>query len=149
MPKDYFKIVPAVYLILIQDNKILLLKRCNTGFHDGDYSFPAGHVDGNETLVQATIREAKEEIGIDVEPRNLRLIHVMHRKQPSHERADFFFTTPKWTGEIKNMEPHKCVNLNWCDMDNLPLNTIPYIKQTINCIKNNIIYSEAGWTAHH
>ncbi|HIE41446.1 MAG TPA: NUDIX domain-containing protein, partial [Candidatus Aenigmarchaeota archaeon] len=73
MPKERFKIIPTVYLVLIKDNKILLSRRFNTGFHDGEYSFPAGHLDGNETLIQAMVREAKEEIGIELKPEDLKL----------------------------------------------------------------------------
>lgn len=64
MPKERFKIVPSVYLILMKDNKILFSRRYNTGYFDGYYSFPAGHLDGGETLKQAMVRETEEEIGI-------------------------------------------------------------------------------------
>lgn len=145
MKKQRFKIIPTVYLILVRSDKILLSRRYNTGFHDGDYSFPAGHLDGNETMIQTMIREAKEEIGIDLKLGNLKLVHVMHRKEPSEERINFFFTAEKWIGEPKIMEPHKCDDLNWFEIDNLPNNVIPYIKQAINCFKNKIFYSEIGW----
>ena len=48
-----FKVVPAVYLIHICMNKILLSLRKNTGFYDGYYSLVAGHIEGNETMTQA------------------------------------------------------------------------------------------------
>lgn len=145
MPKERFKIIPTVYLILLKDNRILLLRRYNTGFHDGDYSFPAGHLDGNETLIQTMIREAKEEIGVELGAEDLKLVHVFHRKEPKEERINFFFTAERWSGEPKIMEPHKCNEISWFEVDNLPANVIPYIKQAIDCFKNKIFYSEIGW----
>ena len=64
MAKERHKLIPSVYLVLIKNNKILLLRRFNTGFMDGYYSLPAGHVESNETLTSAMVREAKEEIGM-------------------------------------------------------------------------------------
>ncbi|MFQ6087067.1 MAG: NUDIX domain-containing protein, partial [Candidatus Bathyarchaeia archaeon] len=82
MIKERPKLIPTVYLVLTKDNKILLSRRYNTGFHDGEYSFPAGHLHGeDETLKQAMVREAKEEVGIEVDLADLELVHVMHRRQ--------------------------------------------------------------------
>ncbi len=142
MSKERFKLIASVYLVLIRNNKILLSRRYNTGYFDGNYSFPAGHLKGNETLKQGMVREVKEEIGVDLEPNNLELIHVMNRKIPNDERLDFFFNTKKWLGEPKIIEIDKCDDLSWFELNNLPKNIIPYIKQAINSILKNIIYSE-------
>lgn len=142
MKKERFKITPSVYLVLIKDNKILLSRRHNTGYFDGNYSFPAGHLDGNETLKQAMAREIKEEIGVLLSPADLELVHVMNRRIPDNERVDFFFTAKKWQGEPKIMESDKCDDLSWFEPNNLPKNIIPYIKQAIDSFPNNIIYSE-------
>jgi mutator protein MutT len=142
MTKERFKIVPAVYLILTKDNKILLSRRHNTGYFDGYYSFPAGHLDGGETLKQAMVREAKEEIGILLNLEDLELVHTMNRRIPDNERMDLFFTSKKWEGEPKIMELNKCDDLTWVGLNNLPQNIIPYIKQAIDSFLNNIIYSE-------
>ena len=142
MTKERFKIIPAVYLVLINNNKILLSRRYNTGYCDNNYSFPAGHLDGKETLKQAMIREADEEIGIILNSNDLELIHIMNRKIPDNERVDFFFTAKKWAGEPKIMELDKCDNLTWFELNNLPENIIPYIRQAIDSFLNNIIYSE-------
>ena len=145
MTKKRFKIIPTSHLILIKDNRILLLRRFNTGYEDGNYSVVAGHLDGNETFIQAMVREAKEEANIDIKPEDLEVVHVMHRKQPNEERVDFFIRANRWKGEPKIMEPHKCDDLSWFELDNLPKNIILYVKQGINCFLNNVFYSELGW----
>ncbi|MDP2741611.1 MAG: NUDIX domain-containing protein [bacterium] len=148
MEKERHKNIPASYLVLIKDNKILLQKRFNTGYEDGKYSMVAGHVDRGENFTDTIIREAKEEAGIELAVSDLKVIHVMHRDSgtmENNERVDVFFTTEKWKGKIENKEPHKCDDLSWFDLDNLPENIIHYVKQAIDCIKNKIFYSEHGW----
>ena len=147
MPKNYHTIIPASYLTLIKDNKILLLRRFNTGFQDGCYSMIAGHVEPGETFIHCIIREAQEEAGITISKDDIKVIHTMHRKssQDAEERIDMFFLAEKWDGEITNAEPHKCDDLSWFDLDAIPENTIPYIKEFIEYYKNNIFYSELGW----
>ncbi|MCX6815823.1 MAG: NUDIX domain-containing protein [Candidatus Aenigmarchaeota archaeon] len=142
--KERFKLVPTSHLILIKDGKILLSRRFNTGWQDGNYSVVAGHLDGNETFLQAMIREAKEEAGIDIEEKDLEVVHVMHRKT-DHERIDFFIQAGKWKSEPKIMEPNKCDNMRWFPIEKLPENTIPYIRQAIEKINNKVFYSEHGW----
>ncbi len=148
MMKKRHQNIPASYLTLFKDNKILLLKRFNTGYEDGNYSMIAGHVDPNETFTQCIIREAEEEAGILLKPKDLEVVHVMHRNSrtaENDERVDVFFITEKWDGEIANKEPHKCDDLSWFDMDKIPENIIPYIRHAIEKIKNKVYYSEYGW----
>jgi ADP-ribose pyrophosphatase YjhB (NUDIX family) len=144
MPKERFKLIPTSHLFLVKGDKILLLRRYNTGYEDGNYSVIAGHLDGNETFREAMIREAKEEADIDIKPEYLEVVHVMHRKSED-ERIDFFFVAKKWEGEPKNMEPQRCDDLRWFELNNLPKNIIPYVKQAICCFLDGVFYSEHGW----
>ena len=150
MEKERNKNVPASYLVLIKDGKILLQKRFNTGYMDGKYSLPAGHVDKGETFTQCVIREVKEEIGVDLKSQDLKVNHIMHRFSGAEwgdlaERIDVFFVAEKWEGNPEIKEPEKCDDLSWFDLDNLPDNIIPYVRQAIDCIRENKIYSEHGW----
>lgn len=144
MTPERFKLIASVYLLFVKDGKILLLRRANTGYEDGNYGLVAGHLDAHESLTHAAIREGKEESGVDINPVDLEVKTTMHRRQ-SDERVDFFFEVKKWNGEPINTEPDKCDDLSWFNLDNLPQNTIPYIRQAIECYKKGIIYSEFGW----
>jgi len=149
-PKRH-KIVPASYLILIKNHKILLLRRFNTGYRDGQYSLVAGHLHQKESFIKAAIREAKEEANVSIKKSELRVAHVMSRYEPKNNKADLadridvFFLAKKWLGKIKNMEPNKCDDLSWFPMNKLPKNTIPYIKLAIDNIRKNKFYSEFGY----
>ncbi len=144
MGKNKFSLHAAVYLILVKNNQVLLLRRFNTGWEDGKYSLPSGHLDGGETIKEAMVREAKEEIGVDITEENLDIVHVMHRNSNS-EYIDYFLVANAWDGNPTNTEPDKADTLDWFDVDNLPSNTLPYVKKAIDLYKNNIHFSEEGF----
>jgi 8-oxo-dGTP diphosphatase len=52
----------SVKLILLHKDKVLMIKKGNN-----DFSFPGGHVEGEESLINALKRELKEEINYDLE----------------------------------------------------------------------------------
>lgn len=141
---ERFKLISAIHLFLIRDGNVLLLRRFNTGYEDGNYSVPAGHLDGGEQVKSAAIREALEECGIDISPEDLEVVGVMHRRA-NDERIDFFLVTTNWTGEITNAEPHKCDDLSWHPMDHLPTNVILYVKHALENYRQGIWFSEFGW----
>ncbi len=144
MKNDRFKMIASGYLLLIRSGNILLSRRFQTGYEDGKYSLPAGHIENNETLTHGTCREISEEIGIKLTPRDLKLVHVMHRKQLDI-RMDFFFTTDKKGLKPENIEPDKSDDVAWFSLNKLPANTIPYIRIAIENYRRKIFYSEFGW----
>ncbi len=144
MKQKRFTLRAAVYLILIQNGKILLLKRHRTGWMDGWYSLPAGHLDGTETVTEAMVREAKEEVGIEIAKKDLRVVHIMHRKSDI-EYIDFFFVANHWKNNPKLMETDKSSDVRWFPLGQFPDKTVPYIKKVVTAYKKNIFYSEEGW----
>lgn len=144
MSKQRFSLIVDVHLFLIKDNKILLLLRKNTGYMDDFYHVPAGHLDGEERIVDALIRESKEEAGLDIKAEDVKFVHVMHHKS-NNERAAFFFEVEKWQGEIQNMELDKCAGLEWFPLSSLPDNIVPYVKEAIKHYLDKEIFSHYGW----
>jgi len=149
MKKQRHKNIPASYLVLIKENKVLLLRRFNTGYEDGNYSLPAGHVDPDENFSDCIIREAEEEVGIKLKKEDISLKHLMHRYTPTEignaERVEPFFVANNWDKSVTNKEPNKCDEIAWHSLDELPDNVIPYIKSALEHIRKDIFYSEFGW----
>lgn len=139
-----FRLIPEAHLLLFRDEQVLLLRRFNTGWEDGNFSVVAGHIEGGETAREGMAREALEEAGLVIDPAQLQLAHVMHRRSDD-ERVSFFFTAAQWQGEPVNREPHKCSELAWYALGGLPGNVIPYIRQALACTLAGQTYSEFGW----
>lgn len=142
---EKFRFYAAIYLILVHDGKILLLRRSNTGYQDGKYNLIAGHLDGAETAKEGAIREAQEEAGITLTPKDLEVVHVLHHVSRDREYFDIYLRASHWSGEITNMEPDKCDDLSWFSLDALPANISSDVKQTLESIQKGLHYSEFGF----
>lgn len=150
MSHKRFKMVAAVYALVMRDDQVLLLRRYNTGNEDGNFSLPAGHLDGDEPVRAAAAREAREETGIVIQPQDLDVVHVLHRYTPAEgvtadERIEFFLRVSNWVGRPRITEPDKCDELIWASTDRLPSNTIPYIRHVMEPLRRGISFSEYGW----
>lgn len=135
----------ASYLILQKGDKVLLLKRKSTGFRDGKYGLVAGHVDEGENFREAMVREAKEEVGVELEKEDLETVTIMHRRSEERDYIDIFFRVKDWKGEIENREPEKCADLSWFSKDEPPENTIEYVEEAIKSLDEGLTYEEVGW----
>lgn len=140
----------AIHLLLFNNEKILLSQRHNTGYEDGNYSLVAGHVEYGESTVEAAVREAREEVGIEIAIQDVHITGVMHRKSDD-ERFDFFAVVDKWEGRIENREEEKCSCVSWFNTAQLPVNTIPYIRRAVELTlanHENVWYEEYGWNTY-
>jgi 8-oxo-dGTP pyrophosphatase MutT (NUDIX family) len=139
----------AVHLILRRENQLLLLQRLNTGYEDGKWSLPAGHIEYGESATAAALRESMEELGITIHPDQLRFVLVMHKKDPvdGEERIDFFFECSGWSGVAENREPEKAYQLQWVKTDEIAkLRTVSYIAAALNMVQEGLMYGEFGWS---
>lgn len=126
-----------------RNQEVLLMRRQGSGYYDGWYSLPAGHVDPGELPKSALVREAKEELGIRVREDSLKLIHTLYRTKSdaTGDRVDIFFDG-QWDGQPTIQEHQKCDDLHWFNQKKLPVNTIPYVRYVLQMVHENINYSE-------
>jgi 8-oxo-dGTP pyrophosphatase MutT (NUDIX family) len=125
---------------------ILLLERSGTGYADGQLCPPSGHLEDGESVTQAAVREASEEVGVGINPADLAFTHVVHHRNPLGQgRIGIFFTAARWSGEPVNREPHKCARLCWADPALPPPNTVPYTAAALAAISEHAAFSLDGW----
>jgi 8-oxo-dGTP diphosphatase len=135
-----------VMVILERDGQILLAERSGTGYADGLLNLPSGKTEPGESVCQAAVREAYEEVGVRIDPAALRCVHVMHHLNPEGAaRVGWYFATSQWDGEPFNAEPHKCAGVSWHRPDELPANTVPYNAHGITQYIKGDPFSVHGW----
>lgn len=134
---DRFRVVPAAYVFLRHDADVLLQLREGTGFMDGHWAAAAaGHVEADESVLEAACRETLEELGVVIRPEDLRPLTAMHRTQRNHraidERVDFFFECRVWEGEPHLVESQKAADLGWFALDVLPFPVVPHEQHVLD-----------------
>ena len=137
---ERFKVPVGIFIMLRQGDKVLLQLRQNCSFA-GYWGFVGGHLDGNEQIISAAVREAKEEVGVEIRPEDLTLKTICHSNK-GEEYLQFYFECQKWQGEIKNNEPHKCAKLEWCEWNHTPEHTCPYLKEAVGKINAGVPFYE-------
>lgn len=141
--EERYKSNVTVSLILFRNDKreILLQKRKNTGYMDGMYDTAcSGHLEKNESVFEALIREAKEEIGIIINKNDIKLISVIHAKNENY--INFFFEVTSFDEIPVVMEKEKCEELRWFNINEIPEDIIPKLKQVLEMIDKGIICDE-------
>ena len=123
------KLPVVAHTFLLRSDSVLLLKRADTGFEDGNYGPVGGHLEGGETVKQAAIRECWEEIGVEIDQADLEVVGVTHYNSPTGEGIDFFLSARRWRGEPYPRA--ECDDLQWCPLNALPENTIPFVRRAI------------------
>jgi 8-oxo-dGTP diphosphatase len=137
----------AVYLLLLSEERVLMLRRHKTGYEDGNYSIIAGHVEQDERVTHALVREAAEEVGIQIETSELQFVYVMQGQGVDGSvYLDFFFIAEHWKGQVQNGEPAKCDDLQWFPLAALPTNAIPHVREVLGMFHNRGRgFSEYAW----
>ncbi|MFD9939253.1 NUDIX domain-containing protein [Nonomuraea sp. NPDC059023] len=142
---DRFRAIVDVHVLLLRvPEEVLLIRRAGTGYRDGQWHLPSGHLEPGETVVEGAIREAREEVGVVIAAAALRFVHVMHR---SPDRVGLFFAAREWAGEPYNAEPHKCSAIGWHPLAGLPADTVDYPAAALAAIGRAEPFAVFGWPA--
>jgi 8-oxo-dGTP diphosphatase len=138
-----------VHVLLIRDDQVLLSQRRdpNPEF-DGLWHAPSGKLDAGESVLDAAVREASEEVGVLIDPADLDHVHTIHVNGSGPEpRLGLFFATGHWIGEPTNREPHKCRAVRWFPFASLPERIIDYPATGLDAYRTGARFSIRGWGA--
>ncbi len=129
MPERFTSVVDA-HVVLRRDGKILLVRRAGNVYASGQLCLPSGHLEQGESILDAAIRETKEEVGILLDPVRLRLVLSIHQRNrdKKHTRLGFVF------------EPEE-----WANPDNLPTDTVDYTAAALRAIQRGTTFALNGW----
>lgn len=146
MTQPRFSVVPSAYLFLLREGEsgaeVLLQLRSGTPYMDGWWACgAAGHVEHGESVHQAAVREAAEELSIEINPSDLEPVATMHRTcaidDPVEERLDLFFAVRNWRGEPTIAEPDKAADLRWWPLTDLPARMVPHEAQALRTLAHH------------
>jgi len=131
--------------VLIKNDKgeVLLGKR--KGSHGaGEWGFPGGSLRFGEKVIEAVIRETKEETGLDIY--DCELISVFdelgYMESDKKHYLGIGMSAKYKGGEPKIMEPEKCEEWRWFSLDNLPENVFEGSALVIKSYKAGKIYQQ-------
>ena len=142
------KFLSSVYLIIKNsNNEILLQRRQGTKLWPGFLALPAGHIDEGENAYDALVREAREELGIEVCVENIVDTFVVNRTNKSlPPYYDVYFEIDSYKGNIEIKEPEKCSEILWSSIDNLPEDIIDFEREAMllnqQGIKFSVVYAD-------
>ena len=145
-----FQVVPAAYVLLQRPSErasgtrasevLLQLRGAGASYMPHHWaSGAAGHVEYGESVAVAAAREAAEELGIGLDPADLRPLCALQRTEPGNpdpieQRVDFFLLAERWTGEPTVQEPAKCERLGWFALDDLPSPLVPHEEHVLRLL---------------
>lgn len=110
----------VVDVLVIENNKILLVKRANHLSNGGKYGLVGGYVNKDETIEEAVLREVEEETGYKIEiVKQLRVVDSPNRPQEDRQNVAFVFLAKpiKKVGEPDD----ESSEVKWFPLDKLPV----------------------------
>lgn len=120
-----------------ENNKVIMQDKINSANWNG-FTFPGGHVENGESIIESTIREVKEETGLDI--KDLKYSGLIDwYNDVSHERwLIFLFKTKIYSGEI--LEETQEGKIYWIDIEELAnLNLASGMKEYLRLFFNDDI----------
>ena len=116
--------------VIFDHDKVLLIKQSND-----DWGFPKGHVEGDETEMETSIREVKEETNIDIEVFIDKKYTISYEISESILKEVVYFVAKPLTNELL-IQPNEILDAKWLDF-NSAIKTITH-DRVRNVLKSSI-----------
>jgi 8-oxo-dGTP diphosphatase len=144
---EYRNPVPSVDIILQKGSEILLVKRKNEPFKD-HLALPGGFVNEAESVESAAMREAFEEISLDIEPIDILGVYSDPKRDPRKHVLTVVFV-----GTILNGMPNPrddSSEIEWVRLDDIQKKNLAFDHKQI--LSDYIEWRRAGgtfWSSKH
>ncbi|NOH10559.1 MAG: NUDIX hydrolase [Chloroflexi bacterium] len=119
----------GVAVILMEDDKLLLGKR-----RDGGWCIPCGHVEWDEDVENAAIREFKEETGLDVTLQGVYAVHSNFHNTEQHT-VGIWYTGERLDGDLQAAED--LLEVAFFALDELPDLKFPTDEEVVAQLRGN------------
>ncbi len=132
IPRHSFPVLVHVVLSQAPD-RVFLLRRAGTGYRDGWYTLPGGHVEAGETLTAAAHRECREEAGVvatSLMPVAV-LSYLDRREQPPVQGYNFIFLAREFTGNPGIAESENFDACGFFPPGGCPETTIDWVREVL------------------
>ncbi|MFB6559066.1 NUDIX domain-containing protein [Streptomyces sp. NPDC056400] len=130
-----------VHLVLRRDGgcgpQVLLSRRAGPVYATGLWHLPSGHLDPDEDMVEAVIREAREETGVLIAAPDVTAAVTVHHRPPrgGSSRIGVFFEVRRWTGLPRVTEPDRCDGMGWYPLGALPEPMVAYCRAGLDAYR--------------
>lgn len=129
------------HLFLFERGSVLLSLREAPNVVGGIWSVISGIAVNHKIGQQLILLNAREELGIEIDPIFLSVVHTL-REKAYPDSSSLFMSCVKWEGTPKNKKPLKCMEVRFFDVNALPENIDGRVKHALNQVAQGSFYSE-------
>ncbi|PKO13230.1 MAG: DNA mismatch repair protein MutT [Chloroflexi bacterium HGW-Chloroflexi-10] len=135
------KRVDVVYALIFDETKEKILMVNNV--EQSNWTLPGGAVEPGETLQQALMREAEEEIGCKISVGNILAVNEAYTLNDHHHAIFFTFQAKILTGNPSIRDETEISAIQWVDMQTADAN-MPYLRGVENLLNASAPYYFQG-----
>lgn len=132
---------PTVDIIIEKNGKIVLIKRKKEPFKD-KWVLPGGHVEENETVEEAAIREAKEETSLDIKLKEILGVYSEPKRDPRYPTISTVFIAEPKSRKIK--AGSDALKAEWFSLSKIDFKNLGFDHSKI--LKDYLKYKKKGGT---
>ncbi len=127
-------------IFLFKDGKVLMGKRLSKHGY-GYFATPGGHLELGESFEECAKREALEETNLTITKAHfVDATNVIFTDNNAHY-VTCYVIAKEFEGQLKNLEPDKCLSWDWYDLDNLPTPILPSLEILFRKTSIRTLYS--------
>lgn len=125
-------------------DQVLLHRRKKVSFGSGFWGSGGGHLELGESLMEAAIRELREESSNKLVVENVRFLGVCNFTElaPKHY-VDVSFAADWISGDPEADEAEEAIEWEWFDIDNLPSPLFPVVERYLEAYKKGEVFLDS------